>query len=93
MGFEEKFKRLMEILNQFNENDKVLVFSNRRCSTEKISNFLRKNGFPNGRLSSDSTQATREKVLFQQNENTLIKLSLGLAHPVITKADNSTSDD
>jgi hypothetical protein len=23
----------------------------------------------------------------------LIKLSLGLAHPVITKADNSTSDD
>jgi len=42
MSFDEKFTRLMELLNQFNEKDRVLIFSNRRVTTERVSTVLKK---------------------------------------------------
>jgi len=63
--FEMKSKRLTELLNEFNEKDKILIFSNRKVTTEKIGSYLYKSGYRCGKLSSDSSQALREKVLFQ----------------------------
>jgi len=65
MTWDDKWRRLMEILNGLNEKDKVLMFSNRKIICTKIAKVLQNKGYSCGALSSDSTQGVREKTLFQ----------------------------
>jgi len=59
----QKFDRLLEILNEFGEEDKVLIFCNRRMSTKKLYQYIIRRGLKCACLSSDSTQHLREITL------------------------------
>ena len=58
----QKFAVLCNLLKR-HEGERVLVFGNRRASTDALADRLRRHGFPCELLSGDVSQATRMNVL------------------------------